>query len=90
MNPVVLINYKLGQLLGEVVDPHSEKAGDVAEAIADAAQACGYLDCPDPVVGCAVHPKFHERDSEFVPVCGRHKGWEFAKVQMSAGESIYL
>jgi hypothetical protein len=69
------------------IDPYSEQAGRIAEVLADIADRCGYPDCGSEVVGCAVHAANHRTESSFMPVCERHKGWEFAKL---TGETIYL
>lgn len=70
------------------IDPRSGEAALVALVAAEAAERC--VSCGAEVVGCAVHETEHGRASSFYPVCERHKAWEFAKLAMDAGDSIYL
>lgn len=67
--------------------PTSTEAGAIAQEIADTIPKCGYPDCGKDTVGCAVHEAVMETDgkytdaSQFLPVCQKHKEWEFAKLK---------
>lgn len=68
------------------LDPNSPEAGKVAQVIADTELLCVW--CDKPSVGAAVHAE-HD-GSRLSPLCERHRGWEYAKLQMDSGETIYL
>lgn len=67
-------------------DPFSEAAGDICQEVADLATRCGYPNCSEEVVGCAVHeentktPEGYRDGSIFLAVCQKHKDWEYAKI----------
>jgi hypothetical protein len=69
-----------------LTDPHSEKAGVICELVANTAKECGYPACQGKVVGCAVHEctiktnNGYGNGSQFLPVCAKHKVWEFSKL----------
>lgn len=74
------------------VDPFSARAGALCQIVANTAKECGYPNCHGEVVGCAVHEanvvekdergrsKYHD-GAQFLPVCQKHKKWEYAKAR---------
>lgn len=69
--------------------PESMEAGYVAQLVANIAKECWYPDCNGEVVACAVHRAtvakpnkggYNMNGSDYLPVCEKHKRWEFAKV----------
>jgi len=85
----------LGMMIARTNDPFafavradSLVAGDIAQVFADGAKYCSSPDCGGEVVGCAVHEAdCTDNWADMYPVCERHKGWEYAKME---GVSIYL
>lgn len=67
--------------------PASPLAGLICQQIADTITECGYSNCTGEVIGCAVHDAIIKTDtgyadgSQFLPVCQKHKEWEFAKLK---------
>lgn len=68
------------------ISPYSAMAGLICQEVADSAKECGYPMCHGEVVGAAVHEaklkegKECKDGAQFLPVCEKHKRWEYAKL----------
>lgn len=71
--------------------PDTVGAGLIAQRVADTAKHCGYPKCRGKVVGAAVHSanviekdeqgrSIYKDGSYSLPVCKKHRAWEFAKL----------
>lgn len=79
--------YAMGYRAQTLCDPKGPIAAVIAQEIADRIERCGYPKCRGRTVGCAVHEVIlktesgYEDGSQFLPVCRKHKLWEFQKVK---------
>lgn len=68
------------------LSPYSTEAGLLCQKVADTATECAYPSCAKEVVGCAVHEATiktengYKKGCHFLPICQKHKAWEFEKV----------
>lgn len=78
-----------------VCEANSIEEDSICQLVADKAEKCGYIACNRRSVGAVAHRTWiniseNKRSepvwgSQFLPVCKKHKDWEFRKLFLKEG-----